>query len=77
MSFSPSLQLINDALFTRTALLPAELQVIHDELQLLREAASGVLTWRQGNLPTLGYIKDNDVSRAAIKTLADAVGWDS
>jgi hypothetical protein len=37
------------------------------------EAARELLTHRVGELPTLGYIKDNDRTRAAIGRLAAAV----
>lgn len=76
LNFSPALQILNDAINTHTPLSTEEMQLIRDEMRDVREAATGVLTWRQGNLPALGFIRDNDVSRRAVKMLALAVGWD-
>lgn len=76
--FSPALTLLadlNERYGGRD--LGDDLDHIIREFQTLREAACAVLTWRQGNLPNLGYIRDNDSSRAAVKQLALAVGWDS
>jgi hypothetical protein len=58
-------------------LTPDEAQTVLQELNALRAAAGELLLWRMGNLPNLGYIRDNDDSRAAVKQLALAMGWDS
>jgi hypothetical protein len=43
----------------------------------LREAAERVLAHRVGDLPTTGYLRDNDASRAALADLAAATSFNA
>lgn len=57
---------------------PQQLQHLRDtghgwaaeEIDMLRNAILDVLSYRVGDLPRLGYIRDNDRSRAAIARLS-------
>jgi hypothetical protein len=45
--------------------------VLWERVAELEEAVRDVMQWRVGNLPTLGYVDDNDKSREALEALAE------
>ncbi len=47
-----------------------KIEGLEDRIAKLEEAIADVLTHRVGDLPTRGFLKDNDASRTALAKLA-------
>ncbi len=52
----------------------ADMEAVHNTYADLVATVIDVLQYREGKLPTLGYLRDNDKSRAALERLAKLVG---
>lgn len=57
-----------------TASLRDGRHLLAERVKELEDAAREVLRWREGDLPALGYLRDNDKSREALAHLASVLG---
>ena len=48
--------------------------VLADEVERWRDGVRDLLRWREGDLPSYGYLRDNDKSREALANLAALLG---